>query len=83
MPSALAQEEFGCCCKDDPPRKHGPYSKLTLSRKGKAKCTFVRSKDVAMVKKQLRNYARMRALIDRWVDLSQELCTRRLENRRT
>ncbi len=70
-----------CRCKEDPPKKHGPYYQLSLTRKGKSQTKFVKKPHLTEVKRQLKNYARLRALIDRWIELSSELCQLRLEQR--
>jgi hypothetical protein len=72
----------GCRCKASPPKKHGPYSQLSFTRKGKATSRFVRREELATVKRQLKNYARLRKLIDQWIDLGIELSTLRLEESR-
>jgi len=72
----------GCRCKASPPKKHGPYSQLSFTRKGKATSRFVRREDLAAVKSQLKNYARLRKLVDQWIDLGIELSTLRLEENR-
>ena len=84
-PGSLSQQynvcgKAGCSCKDDPPRKHGPYYQLSFTRKGRSGTKFVKRHQVATVRKQLKNYARLRTLVDRWVELSTELCQLRLEN---
>jgi|SRR5215207_666705 len=63
----------GCRCKATPPEKHGPYYQLGCTRKGKSSTKFVKQKDVPAVRKQLKNYERMRLLMDRWIDLATEL----------
>ncbi len=63
----------GCRCKADPPQKHGPYYQLSFTRKGKSSSQFVRREDLLRVKRQLRNYERLRKLIDEWIDTSIEL----------
>lgn len=68
-----------CGCKEDPPRKHGPYYQLSFTRKGRSGTKFVKKHQVAIVKKQLKNYARLRTLVDRWIELSTELCQLHLE----
>jgi hypothetical protein len=70
-----------CRCKEDPPKKHGPYYQLSLTRKGRSQTKFVKKPHVTEGKRQLKNYARLRALIDRWIELSAELCQLRLEQR--
>lgn len=68
-----------CRCKQDPPRKHGPYYQLSFTRRGRSRTKFVKKHQVAAVRKQLKNYARLRKVVDRWIDLSTELCQLRLE----
>lgn len=63
-----------CGCKESPPRKHGPYHQLSFNRNGKSSTRFVRKEDVSTVKRQLRDYARLKELTKRWVELSTELC---------
>ncbi len=63
----------GCRCKASPPEKHGPYHQLSYTRKGKSTTRFIRKPNLATIKRQLRNYARLRSLVDRWVDLAIEL----------
>jgi hypothetical protein len=63
----------GCRCKADPPQKHGPYYQLSFTRKGKSSSQFVRREDLSRIKRQLRNYERLRKLIDQWIDTSIEL----------
>jgi hypothetical protein len=72
----------GCRCKASPPRKHGPYYQLSFTRKGKATSRFVRREEVAIVRRQLKNYIKLRALVDAWIDAAMELSTLRLEQRR-
>jgi hypothetical protein len=67
-----------CCCKADPPRKHGPYYQLSYTRKGKSHTVFVKKHQLAAVKEQLQNYAQFRKLMERRVDLSIELCREKL-----
>jgi hypothetical protein len=68
----------GCRCKANPPQKHGPYYQVSFSRKGKSSSKFVKPKDLATVRKQLKNYERMKVLMDTWIDLATELSTLRL-----
>ena len=63
----------GCRCKASPPEKHGPYHQLSYTRKGKSTTRFIRKPNLATIKRQLRNYARLRSLVDRWVDLAIDL----------
>ncbi len=72
----------GCQCKASPPKKHGPYYQLSFTRKGKSTSRFVRREEVAVVRRQLKNYAKLRALVDDWIDAAMELSTLRLEQQR-
>lgn len=72
----------GCRCKADPPQKHGPYYQLSYTRKGKSKSMFVRKEKVAVVKRQMENYALLRSLVDRWIDLAIELADLKMEKKK-
>jgi len=77
-PGKLSQQynvcgKADCRCKADPPQKHGPYYQLSFTRNGKSSSQFVRKQDLAVVRQQLRNYQRLRELIDRWIALGMEL----------
>jgi hypothetical protein len=63
----------GCRCKASPPEKHGPYYQVSYTRKGRSSSKFVRGEQVARVKQQLKNYAKMRSLVDRWIEAGAEL----------
>ena len=71
----------GCACKANPPRKHGPYYQLSYTRKGKGGTRFVKKEDVTDIKEAMKNYARLRSLVERWIDLATELSDLRLEHR--
>lgn len=60
----------GCRCKASPPKKHGPYYQVSYTRKGKSGTRFVRKEDLSSIRRHLKNYSRMRALVDRWVELA-------------
>ncbi len=68
----------GCRCKATPPIKHGPYYQVSYTRKGKSSSKFVKKEDLPAVRKQLKNYARMKLLTEQWIDLATELSTLRL-----
>lgn len=68
----------GCRCKATPPQKHGPYYQISYTRRGKSGTRFVRRDDLPLVKQQLRNYARLRALVDRWIDLATKLSAQQI-----
>ena len=69
----------GCRCKTSPAHRHGPYHQLSYTRKGKGTTRFIRPEYLSTVKKQLRNYAKLRELVDRWIDLAIELSDAKLE----
>ena len=68
-----------CRCKTDPSKRHGPYYQLSFTRKGRSGTKFVKKPQLPAVKKQLQNFARLRKLVDRWIELSSELCQLRLK----
>ncbi len=72
----------GCRCKASPPKKHGPYYQISFTRKGRSGSRFVRREDLATVKRQLKNYARLRKLVDEWIDRGTELATLRVQAER-
>lgn len=62
-----------CRCKASPPQKHGPYYQVSYTRKGRSGTKFVRREHVATVKRQIKNYTKMRRLVDRWIEAGAEL----------
>jgi hypothetical protein len=85
-PGSLSQQYTvcgspGCRCKAARPQKHGPYYHLSYTRKGKGGTRFVRRADVAAIKRAIRNYARLRHLVDRWIDLATQLSDLKIERR--
>lgn len=72
-----------CRCKADPPQKHGPYYQLSYTWHGRSRTEFVRRDDLAAVKAQLRNYERLRTLIDEWIDAGIELADLERQSRRS
>ena len=68
----------GCRCKASPPDRHGPYYQLSYTRKGKSRTRFVRRENLPEVKKLMRNYARFRTLVDRWIDRAIDLSDLRI-----
>ncbi|MGH2376529.1 MAG: DUF6788 family protein [bacterium] len=58
----------GCRCKAEPPHKHGPYHQLSYSRWGRSTTENIRPEHLAAVQAQLRNYAKLRDLVDQWID---------------
>lgn len=83
-PGSLSQQynvcgSPGCRCKAAPPRKHGPYYQLSYTRKGKDGTRFVKQTDLPLVRQAMANYAHLRKLVDRWIDLATELSDLKLE----
>ena len=77
-PGSLSEQynvcgKAACRCKADPPQRHGPYYQLGWTRKGKSTTRFVRQSEVATVRRQLKNYAKLHNLVEEWVDLSMQL----------
>ena len=62
-----------CRCKASPPQKHGPRYELSYTRKGKSGTRLVKRHELPQIKRAMANYARLRKLLDRWIDLSTEL----------
>ena len=62
-----------CRCKASPPVKHGPYYQVSYTRKGRSGSMFVRGGQVTRLRQQLRNYTKMRKLVDRWIEAGAEL----------
>jgi hypothetical protein len=61
----------GCQCKDPrAPQKHGPYSQLSYSWRGKSTTRFVRPGRVALLQAKIARYQRFRALTAEWVDVA-------------
>lgn len=72
----------GCRCKADPPKKHGPYYQVSFTRKGKSGSKFVKMQDLPEVRKQIKNYERMKQLMDTWIELVTELSNLRISKRK-
>ena len=68
----------GCKCKAAPPQKHGPYYQVSFTRKGKGSTKFVKEENLTTIREHLKNYERMKELVDRWIELSMELSNLRL-----
>lgn len=63
----------GCRCKAKPPQKHGPYYQLSYSLNKKSTSRFVKKEDLARIRKEIKDYAKLKTLVDRWVALAAEL----------
>ena len=62
-----------CRCKADPPQKHGPYYQVSFTWRGKSSSRFVRKDGLARMKRQLKNYQRLREFTDEWIELTMDL----------
>jgi len=71
-----------CRCVAIPPQKHGPYYQLSFTRKSKSSTKFVRKEDLPAIRKQLKNYERMKLLVDKWIDLATELSNLQIKQNR-
>jgi len=83
-PGALSQQYNACgnprCrCKEDPSLRHGPFYQLSYTWRGQSTTRHVRKDDVSQVKQQLRNYRKLRKLVDQWVALGMELSRLKLQ----
>ncbi len=86
-PGILTQQynvcgKAACRCKADPPQRHGPYYQLSFTRKGESTTQFVKPRDLLLVRQQVRNYRRLRRLMDRWIALGMQLARLRLRQER-
>jgi hypothetical protein len=73
----------GCRCKANPPQKHGPYHQLSYTRNGRHRTENVRPEDLPAVTAQLANHAKLRDLIDEWLDTTIELDRLRRDRKRS
>jgi hypothetical protein len=72
-----------CSCKDPRnPRKHGPYHLAIYSRNGRRQSTFIQSHYLPSVRREIKNYQRLRSLVDEWVGLALELSVLRMKETR-
>ena len=62
----------GCRCKARPPQKHGPYYHLSYTRHGQGGTRLIKPADVRSVRTAVANYARLKRLVNRWIDLATE-----------
>jgi hypothetical protein len=69
----------GCKCKENPPQKHGPYYQLNYTRKGKKYTFFVKKEDLEITQGQLKNFEKLKQLVDQWIELSNQVCLMKLK----
>ena len=55
----------GCRCKASPPVKHGLYYKVSYTRNAKSSTKLVKKNDLPEVRKQIKNYQRMKILMEK------------------
>lgn len=72
----------GCRCKAPEPQKHGPYFQISYTRKGRSSTKFVSREQVPMARRHLKNYERMRNLIDQWIETATRLSDLVLEEQK-
>jgi hypothetical protein len=85
-PGSLSQQltvcgSAGCRCKASPPHKHGPYYHLSYTRNGKGGTRSIPKARLPAVRAALKNYAQLKRLVDRWIDLATELSDLEIEQR--
>ncbi len=72
----------GCRCKGNPPQKHGPYHQLSYTLKKKSTTRFVKKEDLVRIKGEVETYAKLKVLVDRWVELATELSDLKMPKKR-
>ncbi len=85
-PGSLSQQytvcgSAGCRCQARPPQKHGPYYHLSYTRHGKSGTRLIKPADLRAVRAAVANYARLKRLVDRWIDLATERSELALQRR--
>lgn len=67
-----------CRCKDkNDPQKHGPYNKLSYTRKGKKGSEFIKEENVKSISEGISTYKEFKSLTEEWIDLCLELSNTR------
>ena len=87
-PGTLSQQfnvcgKSDCRCKANPPQKHGPYYQLSFTWQGRSSTHFVRREHLQTVEEQLRNYKKLRELVETWATLGMELSQLQLQRERS
>lgn len=52
------------------------------TRKGRSSSKFVHKEDLPAIRKQLKNYERMKLLVDQWIDLATALSNLQIKHNR-
>lgn len=73
----------GCRCKADPPQKHGPYHQLSYTLRKKSTTRFVKTGDIARIRKETDAYAALKRWMDRWVELATQISDLKLRERQS
>jgi hypothetical protein len=68
-----------CPCHTDPGRRHGPRHQLGWARHGQSRRRYIRMADVATIQGQLQTHARLRELVQEWIDTAIALCELKLQ----
>ena len=64
----------GCKCKDKKnPVKHGPYSNLNFTFKGRSRTKFIRKELVRDFKRYTANHKKFRNYVEQFIELNMEL----------
>jgi hypothetical protein len=66
-----------------PRHRSTAHHQLSFTQKGRSSTKFVRKEDLPAIRKQLKNYERMKLLVDQWIDLATELSNLRISQNRT
>lgn len=61
------------CMRPEDPQRHGPYPKLSFTRRGRRICRFVRADCVETLQPRIEQYREFKKLIDRWTAISIEI----------
>jgi hypothetical protein len=56
----------------DPRNKRGPYYQVSYTHQTRSRTQYVRKASVAQVRREIRDYERLKGLIERWVSLGIE-----------
>jgi hypothetical protein len=59
------------------PQKHGPYNKLSYTRKGKKGSEFIKEENVQSISEGISTYKEFKSLTEEWIDLCLELSNTR------
>ena len=65
----------------DPENERGPYYQVSYTHRMKSKTQYVRSGSVAQVRREIRDYNKLKKLIERWVALGIEYSTLSMKDR--